>query len=725
MKKFYFFLAATLLATTAFATDYDIRIAGVQVTSENKNSLVEEIQKKGLSVSGNITYAEETSALILEDLVLSNNIDNSVAGIDLDFSSITIILKGTNLIHGAGIALKLKDANTIITGSGKLNLISSAAAPVEMERSSLHILNSSLEVTSDQSAIKCKDGADMAQNSLQIINSDVKILYSHPAGKNGYAVEGVDKVDIMFSDIDIQPVSGSDDLNMALYVNQMNVVAAKLTNDNAHLYAFDAQKKNYYYSGIAAKVVTFSRVKDDENASVAVNGEVATSGNYQFSNLKSGKATFVKVEGIVNVDTLVLDNADISTTPGTAGIIVFNPFCVIKLIGQNSISTNGAAGIAAALGTTICGDGSLRITSNYADAISIDQNGLLIKEEAKIEAFGDYGLRVKTESNDPDVLRIYDYADALFSGDDAAIKLNSTNENGGLKLGSGVKLAYPYNPDELSWATVVRYATPEPMDIPFTIAGREVNSFNYQNLHEAIGANGVDEGYFNIEYFPETKELVFNNISFSASTIEYGAGEPFLRVTGDLNIAVRGGNIINNSGWAKTDFLHLQNGNVTITGQYAEPTIYVYGSEGSYDDSFAVLETGTTLSFESNLDLTAAQFKKGVHGVSANTNATVKFNYTDVAIAAEQEVYSNIAQMEFDHARISYPQEAAFSAELRGVAANGLLVANDQVTVESYLEDALEDISGTREGVRKELRDGAVYIIRGDKRYNVLGAEVK
>ena len=42
MKKFYFFLAATLLATTAFATDYDIRIAGVQVTSENKNSLVEE-----------------------------------------------------------------------------------------------------------------------------------------------------------------------------------------------------------------------------------------------------------------------------------------------------------------------------------------------------------------------------------------------------------------------------------------------------------------------------------------------------------------------------------------------------------------------------------------------------------------------------------------------------------------------------------------------------------
>ncbi|MBQ8100575.1 MAG: hypothetical protein IJ169_04730 [Paludibacteraceae bacterium] len=720
MKKSYFFLAAILLATTAFATDYDIRVGGVQITSENKNSLVQEIQKQGLTVSGNITFAEDANMLILEDFNLSKQ-DNAVPGIDLGFQSVTVMLKGFNSIQGAGTALKLADASPVITGSGSLYLYSSTAAPVEMEKSSLKIMNTTLDVVSSESAVKCKDGADMTRNSIQIVNSDVKIKYAHSGDKNGYAIEGVDKVDIMFSDIDIQPDSEADGKNMALYVNQLNVVAAKLTNAYAYQYVFDAEKKNYYYSNNAAKVVTWSRVMDDENVSVAINGEVATTDNYQFSSLKSGKATFIKVEGFQNTDTLVLDNADISTTAGTAGINAFNNFFVIKLIGQNTISTNGAAGIAAALGTTICGDGSLRIISNNADAICIDNLGLSLEDEAKIEAVGECGLRVKTETNSSVVLRINDYTDAMFSGDEVAIALNSNNENGGLKLGSKIRLAYPYNPDEVTGAPVLRYATPEPMEIPFSIAGREVNSFNYENLHDAIGASGANEGYYELKYDPDKKELVFDNISFSASLVTYGAGEPFLKVTGDLNIVIKGTNQINTSGLVKTDFLKLQGGTLAVSGKYENPKIDIFGSD---DNSFAELQTGATLSFEQNLTLSATGFAKGVHGANANTGTTVKFNYTDVTIGAKEEVYSDIESMEFENARIISPEEAAFSAELRGVAVGGQLVANNQVIVESHLENAIDDISGAREGVRKELRDGAVYIIRGDKRYNLLGAEV-
>ena len=191
MKKSYFFLAAILLATTAFATDYDIRVGGVQITSENKNSLVQEIQKQGLTVSGNITFAEDANMLILEDFNLSKQ-DNAVPGIDLGFQSVTVMLKGFNSIQGAGTALKLADASPVITGSGSLYLYSSTAAPVEMEKSSLKIMNTTLDVVSSESAVKCKDGADMTRNSIQIVNSDVKIKYAHSGDKNGYAIEGVD-----------------------------------------------------------------------------------------------------------------------------------------------------------------------------------------------------------------------------------------------------------------------------------------------------------------------------------------------------------------------------------------------------------------------------------------------------------------------------------------------------------------------------------------------------
>ena len=90
MKKQLFILMMMMLtALTTQAAEYGIRIAGVQVTDENKGdlSVIE-------GVTGTATYDSEANVLSLTDATIDFEIDNALV-IDLD--ELTIEVTGGNI----------------------------------------------------------------------------------------------------------------------------------------------------------------------------------------------------------------------------------------------------------------------------------------------------------------------------------------------------------------------------------------------------------------------------------------------------------------------------------------------------------------------------------------------------------------------------------------------------------------------------------------------------
>jgi hypothetical protein len=55
-----------------------------------------------------------------------------------------------------------------------------------------------------------------------------------------------------------------------------------------------------------------------------------------------------------------------------------------------------------------------------------------------------------------------------------------------------------------------------------------------------------------------------------------------------------------------------------------------------------------------------------------------------------------------------------------------VVVDKDILLIASFVDGSgVENIEAATESVRKVMIDGVIYIIKGDKKYNVLGAEVK
>ena len=119
MRKYSFLLLSLLFVLTGnvWATDYELWIAGLQVTSENASMIT------GDGISGTVTYAEETNTLTLNNASIVYKLASSTdfaKGIESNIDGLTIQLIGYNSVYSDG-ALVLSGYSTTIKGPGSLS----------------------------------------------------------------------------------------------------------------------------------------------------------------------------------------------------------------------------------------------------------------------------------------------------------------------------------------------------------------------------------------------------------------------------------------------------------------------------------------------------------------------------------------------------------------------------------------------------------------------------
>lgn len=157
-------VGAMWIATAGAQTKYNLKIAGVEVTSANCNDLT-----VIPGVKGKVKYNDATKTLTLENAIIhataEDNYDGDGSGIYNynDADSLTIRLVGNNLItskKGAGI-LNEELCTIILTGGGKLVVKGSTTASEDhcqtgiFNRELIIVRNCTLVVTGGERGIDC------------------------------------------------------------------------------------------------------------------------------------------------------------------------------------------------------------------------------------------------------------------------------------------------------------------------------------------------------------------------------------------------------------------------------------------------------------------------------------------------------------------------------------------------------------------------------------------
>lgn len=97
IRKFFLCLVTLLLPLGTWAEDYDITVAGVQVTSDNATSGI-----TGDNITGTVTFDVTSNTLTLDGATIEGSIVSSLAG------NLTVYLIGTNTVNSGSVAAFLQ-----------------------------------------------------------------------------------------------------------------------------------------------------------------------------------------------------------------------------------------------------------------------------------------------------------------------------------------------------------------------------------------------------------------------------------------------------------------------------------------------------------------------------------------------------------------------------------------------------------------------------------------
>lgn len=711
MKKFTLFVA--LFATLSLsAKNLPFKIAGIQATDANIESLVDSLKAKELNAHGKLSYKESTHTLVMDTFFVGSK-NTPCLEVEND-AYLTLNLTGDNYFSSEkSVAVHMKEGSQLtITGAGKLQIITDEAGKAGFlmdDLAKLNVMYTTLTVNPNRaSAFVAEQGNAAAGVELIITNSQVKATYSHATNENGYAVENFAKLNIEFSDVEFKP-NGNDEKLTALRVSEINEKMVKLDVENASEYVFSPEDKNYKHGLILARELNWARDWKDNKNLVAIAGYIndGTKPEYKWED--------GPVQGsiILKNDTLFLKNASIGTAVGQPGITLFKEKAVtIHLEGENKITTyDNMAGIFSYHGVVFAGKGSLRVDAR--DAAIMMKKGMYAKE-AEIAAFGGkYGIC--NASDEPYTgewtLHVDKGADVYASGTRQALYLNTKNEREGLLLSNGTEIAEPYDPDQVYYANEVRFATPE-WKADVEIAGRTINSFNCNHLHEvlhSIKAETKGEDPI-ISYNKEYGNLYFRNSNTAWQDAKNG---PFLKIAEKLTIIVEGENMVEMTSADK--FIETEH-DITISGNQNEASgkLIAYGiTWGQYADKNPY--SGIYASLKGNANLTvynvtaaANYFEHAIVGSKGGTHK-VYFQGASMAMVTSKEATMEITDMSFHHCEITKPAGAAFSAELKGIAKDGKLVTGEQVIIRPT-EEAIDNVEGGNGQCTKVLREGRLFI---------------
>lgn len=255
------------------------------------------------------------------------------------------------------------------------------------------------------------------------------------------------------------------------------------------------------------------------------------------------------------------------------------------------------------------------------------------------------------------------------------------------------------------------------------IEGQQINSLNCQNLHELLNAKQIDkQKEMSVSFDRENSVLFFRNAFITWSDAKTA---PFLKINEKLTIKAEGETQVVMTE-AKA-FIETTS-DVSFIGSQSEErdALIVYGhSTAGSSGIFAFLDgNNVNLDFE-QVTVSANQCVNALVGSTGGTHK-VSFNYASFGMQPQQEATKEITEMNFNHSIIYKPSGAAFSAELKGIAKDGKLIAGEQVLIRMVDDEAIDNQFGNSNLQNgKFFNDGQLLILRDGVIYNAHGARVE
>ena len=336
-------LLCSLLSTTAFsaptATDYGLKVAGVDVTSDNcaDLSVID-------GVKGTVSYDPATKTLTLQDATIDKADEFTIENKSVDGLKVNIV--GTNNLSTTKFSSISVEKTTTFQGSGTLK-------------------------------VKGKSyGISFGNNNLDVIIRDCKMYIEGEWGIDGFFVNT--NLTIINANIEINSLKEA-----ITRIDNLSLLRCAITEPAGAI--FDASQRCLVVGGAYVSKLVIS----PEKPVFKVAGVEVTDAN-------SGNLTTIAgVEGKASYDpetqTLTLDNATI-TTNAVAGIANDGATGLqVKLVGNNTITSASAAGMVIGRQTRIVGDGKLKVTSTGTSAILM-QGAPLSIEDCSVVAEGKYGI---------------------------------------------------------------------------------------------------------------------------------------------------------------------------------------------------------------------------------------------------------------------------------------------------------------------------------------------
>ena len=466
-----FFMLVIMMMSSALATaqeTYGIKVAGVEVTSENCKdlSVIE-------GVEGKISYNPETNTLTMQDVT----IDNVDHGIFINSSEgLNIEVLGDNSITTKYVCITGWASPCRIGGSGTLRLKSAESAGIYAYNSQAVIVGIKL-YTEGLYGIGGNDG--VSGEMLALRNA-----YVEATGSNG---------------------SICDFQNVALDGCSITQPAGAAFDANVHAVALNGVK------------VTDKVVVQPDNYGILIAGKDVTTLNCKDLSIIEG------VSGEVYFDpdtkTLTLVNATIEADGCNA--IYNNTYkdLVIRLFGTNTINVTNSAGIYLCKSTTIKGESGSKLSiMNPGRCALLFENSPLEIVNCWLEAEGDWGISANNNVAE-EVLTIRNsHVEATGPTGSICDIANLVLDGCSITQPEGAAYDAEMKGVVLNGEVVTAKVVIEQDNYGFKIAGKEVTRENCADLSVIEGVSGK------VSYDPDTNTLTLENATITNEDEGHGEG---------------------------------------------------------------------------------------------------------------------------------------------------------------------------------------------------------
>ena len=462
---------------------YDLRIAGVEVTSENCNDL-----SVIPGVSGTVKYVPEAKTLYLENATITGG---DAYGISNMIDNLTINVTGENKITSYYTAMYLNH-NVTIKGGGILNAESSDGWGIWFSGDLLEI---------DSCTVNAKGSLGLVGSS----HSDFVIKSNAIVTAEGTRASLSGFVHLILDGPTITQPQG------ATYVLTEGVcLNGKLVTDKV---VIEKKVVNYYGLWLAGVEVTSENCND--------------------LSVIDGVSGMVKFEP--KTKTLFLEDATIAAGEIEKGGI-YNEWIdslTINVTGENKI-TSIHTPMALKQFVTIKGEGTLNAESNYSSGIIFLDTFEI--DSCTVNAKGIWGISGINGTSEKLTIR---YANVTAEGSEGSISdiASLTLENSVISTPEGAafeasKKAVALNGQIVKGKVVIKKEVP--IIYGLQIAGVDVTSKNYNDLSGISGVSGT------VKYVPEAKTLYLENATITSEDAigikNNSINKLTINVTGENNI---------------------------------------------------------------------------------------------------------------------------------------------------------------------------------------------